>query len=112
MATASASNARVVLVTAASEEEARSLARALVAERLAACVNIVGPMHSVYRWKDAVEEEPEYLLLVKTRAALVKRLGARVRELHSYEVPEVLALAPAAGSAPYLKWLWNSTVSR
>lgn len=104
-----AAGARVVLVTAADERQARSIARTLVDERLAACVNIVGPMRSVYRWRDAVEDEPEYLLLVKTRAALVGRLERRITELHSYEVPEVLALAPSAGSSAYLGWLLEST---
>lgn len=104
-----AAEARIVLVTVGEEREARSLARTLVDERLAACVNVVGPIRSVYRWRDAVEDEPEYLLIIKTRAALLGRLQRRVLELHSYEVPEVLALAPAAGSAAYLGWLLEST---
>jgi periplasmic divalent cation tolerance protein len=104
-----AAGARIVLVTAADERQARSIARTLVDERLAACVNIVGPMRSVYRWRDAVEDEPEYLLLIKTRASLVNRVGRRVTDLHSYEVPEVLALTPSTGSSAYLGWLLEST---
>ena len=87
------------------------IARRLVDERLAACVNIVGPMRSVYRWRDAIEEDTEFLLLIKTRAPLVARVERRVIELHSYEVPEVLAIVPAEGSAGYLAWLMESTVA-
>lgn len=106
---AAAGAARIVIVTAADERQARSIARTLVDDRLAACVNIVGPIRSIYRWRDAVEDEAEYLLLIKTRSTLVSRLERRVGELHSYEVPEVLALAPSAGSSAYLGWLLEST---
>ncbi len=101
-----------MLVTAGTERQARAIARALVDDRLAACVNIVGPIRSVYRWGDAVEDEPEFLLLIKTRASLLGRVESRVIELHSYEVPEVLVLAPSDGSAPYLAWLLESTESK
>jgi periplasmic divalent cation tolerance protein len=101
-----------VLSTAGREQQARSIARRLVDERLAACVNIVGPIRSVYRWRGAVEEEPEFLLLIKTRASLLRRLERRLIESHSYEVPEMLAFAPGAGSAAYLGWLLESTVSK
>ncbi len=100
---------KAVLVTAGSEEQAVSIARALVGERLAACVNIVGPVRSIYRWCDAVEDDREYLLIIKTRASLYLKLEKRVRELHSYETPEVLALNAARGSPPYVKWLLEST---
>lgn len=106
---ARARDARVVLLTAGSEEQANMIARALVAESLAACVNVIGPIRSTYRWRGAVEEESEYLLLAKTRASLFLSLERRVRELHSYEVPEVLALSPDGGSPPYLAWLMEST---
>jgi periplasmic divalent cation tolerance protein len=99
------------LCTAGREQEARSIARQLVDERLAACVNVVGPVRSVYRWRDAIEEEPEFLLLIKTRANLLARVERRVIELHSYEVPELLAIAPSGGSAAYLGWLLESTAS-
>ena len=100
---------RIVLMTAGNQEQANRIARVLVDERLAACVNVVGPIRSVYRWRDAVEDETEYLLLAKTRAALYARLERRVKELHSYEVPEVIALSPNSGSRPYLEWLMEST---
>ena len=99
----------VVLVTAGDAEEAARIGRTLVEERLAACANVVGPIRSVYRWRGAVEEGVEHLLLVKARAAELPALEARVRALHSYQVPEVLALPVAAGSAAYLAWLAEST---
>jgi periplasmic divalent cation tolerance protein len=99
----------VVLVTAGDADEAARLGRALVEERLAACVNVVGPIRSIYRWQGAVEEASEHLLIVKARAADVAALEARVRALHSYEVPEVLALPVRAGSAAYLAWLADAT---
>jgi len=99
----------VVLVTAGDAEEAARIGRTLVVERLAACANVVGPIHSVYRWQGAVEEAAEHLLLVKARAADLPALEARVRALHSYQVPEVLALRVTAGSGPYLAWLAEST---
>lgn len=100
----------VVLVTAGSADEAHRIGRALVEERLAACVNVVGPIRSIYRWQDAVEEAEEHLLVVKARARDVAALGERVRALHSYDVPEVLALPVTAGSEPYLAWLASVTV--
>lgn len=99
----------VVLVTASSADEAGGIGRTLVEERLAACANVVGPIRSIYRWQGAVEEAAEHLLLVKARAADVDALAARVRALHSYEVPEVLALPVCAGSSAYLAWLADST---
>ena len=99
----------VVLVTAGDAGEAARIGRTLVEERLAACANVVGPIRSVYRWQGAVEEAAEHLLLVKARADDLPALEARVRALHSYQVPEVLALPVAAGSAAYLAWLAEST---
>lgn len=99
----------VVLVTAGSADEAARIGRALVEERLAACANVVGPIRSIYRWKGAVEDEAEHLLLLKARAADVPALETRVRALHGYEVPEVLALPVRAGSAAYLAWLGDAT---
>jgi periplasmic divalent cation tolerance protein len=99
----------VVLVTASSAEEAARIGRALVEERLAACANVVGPIRSIYRWQGAVEEADEHLVVLKARAGDVSALEARVRALHSYEVPEVLALPVTAGSAPYLAWLADAT---
>lgn len=96
---------RVALVTAGSEDEAAKIARALVDERLAACVNIVPGVRSIYRWRGVVEDEGEFLMVIKTAAASLEALEARVRELHSYDVPEVLALPIDKGSGPYLEWL-------
>jgi periplasmic divalent cation tolerance protein len=100
----------VVLVTTASAEEARRIGRTLVEERLAGCVNVLGPIRSIYRWQEAVEEADEHLLVVKARATDLPALGERVRALHSYDVPEVLALPVAAGSEDYLTWLASVTV--
>ena len=99
----------VVLVTAANAEEGARLGRTLVEERLAACANVIGPIRSIYRWEGAVEEADEHLVLLKARGADVLALETRVRAIHSYDVPEVLALAVAAGSAPYLAWLTAAT---
>ena len=99
---------RLVLVTAGSEEEAAKIARALVEERLAACANIVPKIRSVNRWQGKIEDDAEALLLIKTAEALLPALEARVRELHSYDVPEVIALRLDQGSGPYLDWLAES----
>ncbi|MFN8542608.1 MAG: divalent-cation tolerance protein CutA [Candidatus Binatia bacterium] len=102
----------IVLVTVANEEEAERLAYTLVEERLAACANLLGPIRSIFRWQGAVEEASEHLLLLKARRDAVEELSARVRALHSYDVPEVLALPIVAGSEPYLEWLGESTARR
>jgi len=94
-----------VLMTAANAEEAETLARALVEEELAACVNVVGGIRSVYRWQGEVCSDAEVLLIAKSTRAAFARLEARVRELHSYDVPEVIALPIEEGSSPYLDWL-------
>ena len=99
----------VVLVTAESADEAAGIGRTLVEERLAACANVVGPIRSIFRWKGAIEDAPEHLLMLKARASDVAALEGRVRALHSYDVPEVLALPIRAGSRPYLDWLTEST---
>jgi periplasmic divalent cation tolerance protein len=88
---------------------AESLASQLVDAQLAACVNIVPGVTSVYRWQGAVHKDPELLLVVKTRAALLEALTARVRQLHPYDEPEVLALPAAGGSSSYLRWVLDST---
>jgi periplasmic divalent cation tolerance protein len=99
----------VVLVTAGSNEEGRRIGRAMVEERLAACVNVVGPIRSIYRWEGAVEEAEEHLLVMKARTADMPTLTARVRALHSYDVPEVVALPLTGGSEAYLAWLATAT---
>jgi periplasmic divalent cation tolerance protein len=100
---------RVIFVTTGSEDQAAAIARALVNERLAACVNIVGPVRSIYRWRDGVEDDREFLLVIKTRALHYVKVETRVREMHTYEVPEVLALNADRGSPPYIQWLLDST---
>jgi periplasmic divalent cation tolerance protein len=103
-----AESIRVALTTVGSLEEGRRMARALVERRLAACVNLVPNLTSIYRWRGAVEEAEEVLLVIKTTEAQLAALEAAVRELHSYEVPEFLALRVEAASQPYLEWLLDS----
>ncbi|ERN39912.1 uncharacterized protein KR51_00036130 [Rubidibacter lacunae KORDI 51-2] len=94
----------VVLITAASEAEAREIASTLVQEQLAACATLF-PVQSVYAWKGEICSEPEWQLLVKTDLARFDAIASRVCELHSYELPEILALPIAAGLPPYLTWI-------
>jgi periplasmic divalent cation tolerance protein len=100
-----ASDVRIILSTAPDAEAALRLGRALVEERLAACVNVVPGVRSVYRWREAVEEAAEVLLVIKTTAAVAPALAARIEELHPYETPEVLAFDPTGGAASYLQWI-------
>jgi periplasmic divalent cation tolerance protein len=102
---------RIVFVMAANDAESSRIAQALVKERLAACVNIVGPVRSIYRWRGTIEDASEYMLVIKAPARHVSQLERRVRELHSYEVPEIIAVTLAAASKPYLAWLAESTDS-
>ncbi len=95
----------VVLSTCSSEEEARKIARSLVEKRVAACVQVAPGVRSVYRWKGEIEEEGEVLLVIKSRRDLFRRLEAELRKLHSYEVPEIVALTVVDGSPDYLGWL-------
>lgn len=99
----------VVVFVTAPQGEASGLARALVEQRLAACVNILPVVRSVYTWQGELCEEDEALLVIKTRAALLEDLRARVVALHSYDVPEVIALPITGGHAPYLSWLAENT---
>jgi periplasmic divalent cation tolerance protein len=100
---------RVVLVTTPPGQGA-GIARDLVEARLAACVNVVGSVRSIYRWEGKVCDEGEELLVAKTVASRVDALIARVREIHPYSVPEVIALPVVAGSAPYLEWVAGETL--
>ena len=100
-----ASDAIVVLMTAGSREEAARLADMLVVARLAACVQILPEIESVYHWQGNVERAPEILLLAKTTQANFASVESAVRALHSYETPEIIALPVTAASAPYLEWL-------
>ncbi|HTR38106.1 MAG TPA: divalent-cation tolerance protein CutA [Bryobacteraceae bacterium] len=95
----------VVLSTCASPKEAHRVAHALVEKRLAACVNILPGARSVYHWKDAVEDEEEVLLVIKTSRELFDRLRSEIERLHTYELPEVIALPIVDGSQGYLTWL-------
>ena len=98
-------NKRLVLTTASSPEESKKIAHALVEGRLAACVNIVPRIESVYRWEGKVEEAQECLLLIKTTAEAFPGVREAIRRLHSYEVPECIALAVEEGGETYLKWI-------
>ena len=102
----------VVYVTVGSPDEGDRLARALVEERLAACVNRIGAVKSVYRWQGKVEESQEELLIIKTSERLFERLKKRVEELHSYSVPEIIALPILKGNESYLQWLGEQLLER
>jgi len=95
----------LVLTTMPDAERAEAFARTLVDERLAACVNVHGPMTSVYRWKGEIEREAERQVVVKTTRGRLAALEARLRSLHPYELPEFLVVAVEDGSAAYLKWV-------
>ncbi len=99
----------MVLIPASKEDEAARIARDIVSSRLAACVNIVKGIRSIYRWQGKIEDEDEVLMIVKTRRDLFGELKKRVKELHSYSVPEIIALPIVEGSEEYLKWLQEET---
>ncbi len=99
----------LVSITAGSSEEGERIARTLVQERLAACVNVIPAITSIYRWQGEVHRDNEVLLIAKSRSELFESLAARVKELHSYEVPEIIALPITAGSEAYLNWIDEST---
>jgi uncharacterized protein involved in tolerance to divalent cations len=99
----------LVWTTIGNTADARGMASILVNERLAACVNVLPEMESTYRWKGQVETDRERQLLIKTTAARVPALRARVQELHDYDVPEFIVLPVVGGSEPYLNWIREST---
>lgn len=105
------SEARIVLTTVAGVEDAETLATELLQQALAACVSIVGPIRSVYRWKGKIERAEEYLLLIKTTAELAAQLPAVLKSLHPYDLPECLEIPATGGSTEYLQWL-EASVSR
>ena len=95
----------LVLTTIAAETDGAAFARTLVEERLAACVNVLPPMTSVYRWKGQVEQDREQQVIIKTTRDRLTALENRVKELHTYELPEFVVIAAAGGSAGYLAWI-------
>lgn len=101
----------VILCTCSSQEEAEKIALRLLEERLAACVNVLPAGRSYYRWQGAIESAAEHLLLIKSSAALFPALEKAVRQLHSYEVPELLVLPVSGGSADYLAWLRGNLIN-
>ncbi len=103
------SESLVVFVTCGSEEEGLKIAHALVEERLAACVNLVSPIRSIYRWEGKVWDEKEWLLIIKTQTARFEDVEKKVKSLHSYSVPEIIALPITKGYSSYLNWLEEMT---
>lgn len=99
----------VVFITASNEDEAARIAKALVGARLAGCVNIIKNIRSIYNWQGKVEDETEVLMIVKTQKSLFDSLMKKVKELHSYTVPEIIAIPIVEGSEDYLKWLREVT---
>ena len=99
----------IVLVTAGSEEEAAAIGQILVEERLAACANIVPRIRSIYRWKGKICDEQEFLTIIKTRTSLFDDVQKRVKELHSYEVPEIISFPVAGGLQQYIDWVLEET---
>lgn len=101
----------MIYATSKDEKEANRIGKALLKEKLAACVNI-HPIKSLYNWKGKVREENEAAMLIKTRAALVSKVIARIKELHSYEIPCILSLPIEKGNAEFLKWIDDSTTNK
>jgi periplasmic divalent cation tolerance protein len=99
----------VALVTCGSEEEALKIAHALVENHLAACVNLVSPIRSIYRWEGKIWDEKEWLLIIKTQGKKFDELKTRVKSLHSYAVPEIISLPIVEGSSSYLNWIRENT---
>jgi periplasmic divalent cation tolerance protein len=102
----------VVSMTVAARDEAEKIGNTLVREKLVACAQIVTDIHSVYWWQGKIESAGEVLVLFKTRGSLFARVAARIKELHSYKVPEIIALPIVAGSDEYLRWIEESTVDQ
>lgn len=99
----------VVYITVPTEEEALRIAKTIVEERIAGCVNIVKGIRSIYQWQGKIEDDAELLMIIKTQRHLFEPLKRRVKELHSYTVPEIIALPIIKGSEDYLKWLKEVT---
>ncbi len=103
------SDSIVILVTCGSEEEALKIANTLVEDHLAACVNLVAPIRSIYRWEGKICDEKEWLLIVKTQACRFETLEKKVKSLHSYSVPEIISIPITDGSSAYLNWIRENT---
>ena len=103
------SDAVLLYMTAGDAEEAARIGRALVEERLVACVNVLGPMRSIFRWQDEVQDDAEVAFLAETRSSLVAKVSQRVKALHSYDVPCVVALPIVAGNDAFLDWIASET---
>jgi periplasmic divalent cation tolerance protein len=99
----------VILVACGSEEEALKIAKALVEGHLAACINLISPVRSIYRWEGRIWDEKEWLLVIKTQRQRFEELEKKVRSLHSYSVPEIISLPIMEGSSSYLNWLEEMT---
>ncbi len=100
---------RAVIVTTNDEDEAKTITRKIVEEKLAACANIIPRIHSIYWWEGKIENSEEAMILIKTTEPKIDSLIARVKELHSYDNPEIISLPIEKGSQEYLKWLIEST---
>ncbi|MGB9779025.1 MAG: divalent-cation tolerance protein CutA [Candidatus Bathyarchaeia archaeon] len=98
----------IVLVTTANREEAEKISKALLNERLIVCANIIGPISSLFWWREKIESAEEYVLLMKTRFDMFEKLVEKVKVIHTYEVPEIIAIPIIQGFKPYLEWLNNS----
>ncbi len=103
------SNYIVVYITTSSVSEAKKIGRKLVEEKLAACSNIVSPISSIYRWQGKICEDKEALIILKSKKKLFKQIEKKVKELHSYDVPEIIAIPVIEGSDSYLSWLRDET---
>jgi periplasmic divalent cation tolerance protein len=101
----------VVYITAPNEEEAVKISKIIVEEKLAGCINIVRGIRSIYMWQGKIEDDPEVLMIAKTQRSLFNALMTRVKELHPYTVPEIIAMPVIEGSADYLNWLKEVTSS-
>lgn len=104
-------NTCMVYITAGSHDEALTIARTLIAERLAACANILGPATSIYTWQGTTEEAQEFVLIAKTRRTLAGRLSARVKALHSYDTPCIVTYPMGEGYPPFLRWIEEATIA-
>jgi periplasmic divalent cation tolerance protein len=109
LADPAAGDVLLVLVTVPDADTGARMGKTLVEERLAACINLLPALRSIYRWEGKLEDDTEALCLIKTRRPAYDRLRQRIESLHPYAVPEIIAVALDAGNAPYLRWIWEAT---